>query len=82
MVRPCYVYLKLKMPGPKGTIMVDGNLKHSLKCDVASIDIVESQITATELDELKKSVDTKPARSSKKSPLSSTFQPTQDTKKV
>jgi hypothetical protein len=25
MARPCYIYLKLKMPGPKGTITVEGN---------------------------------------------------------
>jgi len=25
MARPCYVYLKLKMPGPKGVITVTGN---------------------------------------------------------
>jgi hypothetical protein len=27
MARPCYVYLKLKMPGPEGTIKVDGDRK-------------------------------------------------------
>ena len=25
MARPCYVYLKLKMPGPKGVITISGN---------------------------------------------------------
>ena len=25
MARPCYVYLKMKMPGPKGVITVAGN---------------------------------------------------------
>ncbi len=25
MARPCYVYLKLKMPGPKGVITITGN---------------------------------------------------------
>ena len=27
MARPCYVYLKLKMPGPKGVITVTGDRK-------------------------------------------------------
>ncbi|XP_020173130.1 uncharacterized protein [Aegilops tauschii subsp. strangulata] len=27
MARPCYVYLKLKMPGPKGVITITGNRK-------------------------------------------------------
>ena len=32
MARPCYVYLKLKMPGPKGVITVTGNRKKAEEC--------------------------------------------------
>ena len=32
MARPCYVYLQLKMPGHKGTIMVHGDRKITLDC--------------------------------------------------
>ncbi|KAI4978082.1 hypothetical protein ZWY2020_014636 [Hordeum vulgare] len=33
MARPCYVYLKLKMPGPKGTITVDGDRRIAKECE-------------------------------------------------
>ena len=32
MARPCYVYLKLKMPGPKGVITVTGNRQRAEDC--------------------------------------------------
>ena len=32
MARPCYVYLKLKMPGPRGVITVTGNRKKAEEC--------------------------------------------------
>ena len=32
MARPCYVYLKLKMPGPKGVITVTGNRQKAEEC--------------------------------------------------
>ena len=33
MAKPCYVYLKLKMPGPRGVIIVNGNTEHSLRIE-------------------------------------------------
>ena len=33
MARPCYVYLKLKMPGPRGVITVNGNTERSLRTE-------------------------------------------------
>ena len=33
MARPCYVYLKLKMPGPKGPITVDGDRRIAKECE-------------------------------------------------
>ena len=30
---PHYAYLKLKMPGPRGTIIVSGNIEHSLRTE-------------------------------------------------
>ena len=32
MARPCYMYLKLKMPGPKGVIIVTGNRQKAAEC--------------------------------------------------
>ena len=43
MARPCYVYLKLKMPGPKGVITVTGDRK---KADPS--DLLRSKKPATE----------------------------------
>ena len=33
MARPCYIYLKLKMPGPHGVITVDGSRDIALACE-------------------------------------------------
>ncbi|KAI5000347.1 hypothetical protein ZWY2020_004936 [Hordeum vulgare] len=33
MARPCYAYLKLKMPGPKGPITVHGDRKIAQECE-------------------------------------------------
>ena len=33
MARPCYVYLKLKIPGPKGPITVDGDRRIARECE-------------------------------------------------
>ena len=32
MARPCYVYLKLKMPSPKGVITITGNRQRAEEC--------------------------------------------------
>ena len=32
MARPCYMYLKLKMPGPRGVITVTGNRQRAEEC--------------------------------------------------
>ena len=32
MAHPCYVYLKLKMPGPKGVITVSRNTQRAEEC--------------------------------------------------
>ena len=35
MARPCYIYSKLKMPGPKGgVITVDGDFKLAHECEL------------------------------------------------
>jgi hypothetical protein len=42
MAVPHYAYLKLKIPGPKGTIMINGSFARSDNCDIAFSKIVES----------------------------------------
>jgi hypothetical protein len=57
MARPCYVYLKLKMPGPKGTITVDGNRKIARECEEGVAAYAESACAAKELKFYKSNVD-------------------------
>ncbi|KAI4975308.1 hypothetical protein ZWY2020_048915 [Hordeum vulgare] len=47
--RPCYVYLKLKMPGPKGTITVNGDRRIAQECEEGDAACAESACAAEEL---------------------------------
>ena len=51
MARPCYVYLKLKMPGPKGVITVTGNRKKAEECFQKGSKIAGAQMAVVELQE-------------------------------
>ena len=42
MARPCYIYLKLKIPGPYGVITVDGNREISLACEKDDVTYAEA----------------------------------------
>jgi hypothetical protein len=42
MVVPNYTYLKLKMPGPKGTITVRSTYRHAYECDMECVEYVEA----------------------------------------
>ena len=57
MARPCYVYLQLKMPGPKGTITVHGNRKIDLECEEGDAAYAESVRATKELKFYKDNVD-------------------------
>lgn len=61
MAWPCYVYLKLKMSGPKRIITVSGSFKRAHECNVAGIKLTKSQIATAELDNLKQIVDSNEA---------------------
>jgi hypothetical protein len=58
MVVPNYMYLKLKMPGPKGTITVGSTYRHTYECDVECVEyaeaIAESEALIADLDCLSK----------------------------
>jgi hypothetical protein len=41
MAIPNYTYLKLKMPGPKGTITVGSTYRHAYECDVECMEYAE-----------------------------------------
>ena len=57
MARPCYVYLQLKMPGHKGTIMVYGSMKIALECEEGDAAYAESVFATEELKFYKDNVD-------------------------
>jgi hypothetical protein len=58
MVVPNYTYLKLKMPGPNGTITVGSTYHHAYECDVECVEyaeaIAESEALIADLDCLSK----------------------------
>jgi hypothetical protein len=49
MARPCYIYLKLKMPGPKGPITVHGSRKVALECEEGDAAYAEAACATEEL---------------------------------
>jgi hypothetical protein len=55
---PNYTYLKLKMPGPKGVIIVGPTYRHAYECDVECVEyaeaLVESEALIADLDCLSK----------------------------
>jgi hypothetical protein len=60
MVVPNYTYLKLKMPGPNGTITIGSTYRHAYECDVECVEdaeaIAESEALIADLDCLSKEV--------------------------
>jgi len=57
MARPCYVYSKLKLPGPNGTITVNGNFEKAKQCERGNAAFAEAVLHAEELEMLKKEID-------------------------
>ena len=57
MARPCYVYLKLKMPGPRGVITVTGNWQKAEECFQKGSKIADAQMVAVEMKEYQKNAD-------------------------
>jgi hypothetical protein len=82
MARPCYVYLKLKMPGPKGVITVTGSRQRAEECLQQGSKIADEQMAMVELEEYKKNVDPSDLLRSKKPAAKSAFQSTGKTKPV
>src|SRR4051812_47992898 len=79
MVIPCYVYLKLKMPGPNGVITISGNYKQAEELLQKGSLIADQQMAEGELAEYKKTVDTSEFLQPKKMSL---FESAGETKKV
>jgi hypothetical protein len=82
MARPCYVYLKLKMPGPKGVITVTGSQQRAEECLQQGSKIADEQMAMVELEEYKRNADPTDLLRSKKPASESAFQSTGETKQV
>jgi hypothetical protein len=58
MAVPNYTYLKIKMPGPKGTITVGSTYCHTYECDMKCVEyaeaLTESEALIVDLDCLSK----------------------------
>ena len=48
MAVPNYTYLKLKMPGPNGTITIGSTYRHAYECDVECVEYAEALIADLE----------------------------------
>ena len=57
MAIPCYVYLNLKMPGPRGIITISRDYKQAEELLQKGSLIVDQQIAELELAEYKKTTD-------------------------
>ena len=57
MARPCYAYLKMKLPGPNGIITVHGDVDRAIECEKGNAVFAESVITTEQLEQLKLQVD-------------------------
>jgi hypothetical protein len=84
IARPCYIYSKLKLPGPKGVITVDCNSKKAAECKLGGSMIAQLAVNRKELAEIMKEVDTKdmtPAKWLAGKPTVQ-FEAAQDTKRI
>ena len=82
MARPCYVYLKMKMPGPKGVITVRGNRKKAEDCLQDGAKIADEQMAAVEFQEYQKTADPSDLLHAKRPASESAFQSAGETKPV
>ena len=82
MARPCYVYLKLKMPGPKGVITVIGNRQKAEECFQKGYKITDAQMAAVEFQEYQKSADPSDLLRAKKPTTDTAFQSTGEMKLI
>ena len=58
MARTCYIYSKLKMHRPNGTITINGNFKKAKECERGNAAFTEAVLHADELVDMRKEADT------------------------
>ena len=64
--RPCYIYNKLKMPGPNGTITVSGNFQKAKESEMGEATFAEYILYGEELKEMRANVDKAEMHTTKK----------------
>ncbi|KAK1605585.1 hypothetical protein QYE76_029258 [Lolium multiflorum] len=64
--RACYIYNKLKIPGPKGMITVSGDYKKAHECELGEAAFAESVISGEELKGYRAAVDPTAMQTTKK----------------
>ena len=74
MARPCYVYLKLKMSGPKGMITITRSRQREEECLQKGSKIADEQMAVVELEEYKKNIDPSDLLRAKKPASEAAFQ--------
>ena len=82
MARPCYVYLKLNIPGPRGVITISGNRKKAEECFQKDSKIADAQMAMAELQEYQKTADPSDLLRAKKPATESAFQSSGETKPI
>jgi hypothetical protein len=82
MVVPHYVYLKMKLLGPRGVITVSGCFKKSLACAKASSELAEALVIAEEKRQLLHRVELTQQDVPVRQSLVEQFHPANDTKKI
>ena len=82
MARLCYVYLKFKVPGPRGVITITGNRQKAEECFQKGSKIVDAQMAVVELQEYQKNADPSDLLRAKKPATDSAFQSSGETKPV
>jgi hypothetical protein len=80
MVVPNYMYLKLKIPSPKGIITVGTTFQRAIECDAKCLQFAEALIRSERLHAEPLSEDQDILESSKRAACS--FEPAKDTKDV
>ena len=82
--RSCYIYSKLKMPGPNGIITIDGNFDKVDACEAGEAAFAESVLGAQELQQAQKDLDPTEMPPTKKQISEPTvaFKPAEETKDV
>ena len=80
MAVPHYIYLKVKTPGPHGTITISGSFKHADGCDKDFTRIAESFGMEEELEKLRDSTNKDDLPLSKKPTQEASFEAGKDTR--